>query len=75
MKNIRILFFLALLLLGPSFTVVSTVRADDAPDCRIGSYELADGNVVDIAPSEGDTLRWRQFDGATGALHKADNGI
>jgi uncharacterized protein len=70
MVNARILFCLVCLLFG-----ASTVRADDAPDCHIGSYQLADGNVVDIAPSEGDTLRWRQFDGTTGALHKSDNGV
>lgn len=27
---------------------------------------------MDIAPSEGDRLRWRTFDGATGALSKSD---
>jgi uncharacterized protein len=53
----------------------AVVRAADAPDCHIGSYRLVDGNLVDIAPSEGDTLRWRRFDGATGALHKTANGI
>jgi uncharacterized protein len=50
------------------------VHADDTPDCHIGSYRLADGNVVDIAPSVDDTLRWRQFEGATGALHKTATG-
>jgi uncharacterized protein len=56
------------------FTATSIVRAGDTPDCHIGSYRLADGNVVDIAPSVDDTLRWRQFDGATGALHKTATG-
>jgi len=50
------------------------VHADDTPDCHIGSYRLADGTMVDIAPSVDDTLRWRQFDGATGALHKTATG-
>ena len=73
----RILFRISATLtaLVASFAATSAVRADNALDCHIGSYELADGNMVDIAPSEGDTLRWRQFDGGTGALHKADNGI
>jgi len=57
------------------FAAPSIVRAADAPDCHIGSYRLVDGNLVDIAPSEDDTLRWVQFDGATGALHKTANGI
>ena len=57
------------------FAAPALVRAGDTPDCHIGSYRLADGNLVDIAPSEGDTLRWRRFDGATGALHPRTNGI
>jgi uncharacterized protein len=53
----------------------SNVRAGDiSSDCHIGSYRLADGNLVDIAPSEDDTLRWRRFDGETGALHKTADG-
>ena len=56
------------------FAVHSIVRAAEAPDCHIGSYRLTDGSLVDIAPAEGDTLRWRQFDGATGALHKGADG-
>jgi len=43
-------------------------------DCHIGSYLMADGSVLDIAPSEGETLRWRRFDGTTGALHKTAAG-
>ena len=39
-------------------------------DCHVGSYRLDNGVVVDIAPSDGDLMRWRQFDGTTGALHK-----
>ena len=50
------------------------MRAGDTPDCHIGSYRLADGNAVDIAPSDGDTLRWRQFDGSTGRLHRGADG-
>jgi pimeloyl-ACP methyl ester carboxylesterase len=42
--------------------------------CYVGACRFADGSVVDIARSEGDTLRWRKFDGTTGALHKKENG-
>lgn len=42
--------------------------------CYVGAYRFADGSVVDIARSEGDTLRWRKFEGTTGALHKKENG-
>lgn len=43
-------------------------------DCHIGAYRLSDGAVVDVASSAGDTLRWRRFDGTTGALHRAGTG-
>jgi pimeloyl-ACP methyl ester carboxylesterase len=54
--------------------VSSAVRAAESPDCSIGSFRLADGSIVDIAPFDGDTLRWRRFDGTTGALHKTPHG-
>jgi hypothetical protein len=43
-------------------------------DCHVGVYRLSDGRAVDIAPSEGPTLRWRTFDGETGALTVQPNG-
>jgi dienelactone hydrolase len=49
-------------------------HADTVGDCRIGAYRLADGRLVDVGPSEGDTLRWRGFDGSTGALHPSKAG-
>ena len=61
---------LAALLMLPAM-----VCAADKPDCHVGSYRLTDGRLIDIAPSEGDTLRWRQFDGATGALHPGPDGV
>ncbi len=52
-----------------SMCLVAPVAAALAPqDCHVGSYRLSDGSVVDIAPSEGTTLRWRRLDGTTGAL-------
>ena len=42
-------------------------------DCQIGTYRFLDGSIVDIARSEGDTFRWRKFDGTTGVLHKKDD--
>ena len=48
-------------------------RADDVP-CEVGAYRLADGRVVDIAPSVGRALRWRRYDGGTGALERAQDG-
>jgi len=45
------------------------------PDvCQIGTYRFSNGEIVDIARSEGDTFRWRKFDGTTGVLHKKQDG-
>jgi len=44
-------------------------------DCHISTYRFADGEIVDIAQSESKTLRWRKFDGTTGALHKKQDGL
>jgi pimeloyl-ACP methyl ester carboxylesterase len=43
-------------------------------NCYVDAYRFTDGSVVDIARAEGNTLRWRKFDGTTGALHKNENG-
>ena len=37
-------------------------------DCRIGAYRLQDGSVIGIGASNGSALRWRGWDGETGAL-------
>ena len=42
--------------------------------CEIGTYRFSNGEIVDIARSEGETLRWRKFDGTTGVLHKKQDG-
>jgi hypothetical protein len=52
----------------------SHVGASSTDDCQIGAYRFSDGEIVDIARSEGDTFRWRKFDGTTGVFHKKDNG-
>jgi hypothetical protein len=38
--------------------------------CHVGTYRLADGRDIDIAPSD-ENLRWRLKDGTTGALNPA----
>jgi uncharacterized protein len=48
--------------------------ASEAEDCRVGSYRLSDGSVIDIAPSDNDALRWRHPDGTTGALVREESG-
>ncbi|HEY2179339.1 MAG TPA: alpha/beta hydrolase [Caulobacteraceae bacterium] len=62
------------LLAAVAVLYAQTARADAAPDCHVGAYRLADGRAVDIAPSEGDTLRWRLFTGETGQLHRRPGG-
>jgi len=52
----------------------SAALASSALNCHIGTYRLARGGFVDIAPSDGKTLRWRRFDGTTGALHRTASG-
>jgi hypothetical protein len=41
--------------------------------CQTGAYRLADGRVLDIAPSQGDDLRWRLDDGRSGRLSAKDH--
>jgi hypothetical protein len=55
--------------------VAPVARAAETMDCHVGSYRLSDGGIVDIAPSEGNTLRWRRFDGTTGALTEKGGGV
>lgn len=59
-------------------TLPALARAADAPaspaDCHVGVYRLATGGVVDIAPSDGEALRWRAWDGRTGRLKKEPGG-
>ncbi|HKE82419.1 MAG TPA: alpha/beta hydrolase [Vicinamibacterales bacterium] len=49
-------------------------HASSVQDCHVGAYRLADKSIVDIAPSDDDTLRWRRFDGITGLLRKQQDG-
>ena len=39
-------------------------------DCQTGAYRFPDGKIFDIARSDGDTFRWRTFDGTTAVLHR-----
>lgn len=59
----------------PPVTNPNAPMARPLPDCHIGAYLLTDRTIVDIAPSSDDTLRWRRFDGTTGALHKTATGV
>src|SRR5947209_7269331 len=69
MKSVVVpaLYGLSLLFATPAF-------ADATQDCHIGSYRLRDGRAVDIAPSDGNTLRWRMFTGESGQLDPQKDG-
>jgi uncharacterized protein len=71
---VRCCLALSAIFLVSTIVCAGEARGAPPPDCHVGTYRLADGGVVDIAPSEGDTLRWRRFDGTTGVLHRAPNG-
>ncbi|HEX3431669.1 MAG TPA: alpha/beta hydrolase [Rhizomicrobium sp.] len=61
-------------LCGLVLLLAAPALADATKNCHIGSYRLRDGTMIDIAPSDGDTLRWRMFTGETGQLHPQRNG-
>jgi pimeloyl-ACP methyl ester carboxylesterase len=60
---------IAAILLAPA-----VAPADPAMDCHIGAYRLSDGSVIDLGPDAGAALRYRQFDGTTGAMRAAGDG-
>src|ERR1700731_277371 len=69
MKMPAAIAFFGLLLL---FSVLA--GANVKKDCHISSYRLSDGRTADIAPSDGNTLRWLMFTGERGQLHPQENG-
>ena len=64
----------AVALFGLLLLSSALAAADINKDCHIGSYRLSDGRVIDIVPSDDNTLRWRMFTGETGQLHPQANG-
>jgi uncharacterized protein len=58
------------ILVGPP-----VARASEPADCHVGTYRLSAGGTVDIAPSDGTTLRWRRLDGTTGELTEKADGL
>src|SRR5436190_21319689 len=71
MNHASFVAVLAAILVAPG-----AVRAAPAAvvDCHVGAYALSDGSVIDLAPTDGGALRYRQFDGTTGVLHEAKDG-
>jgi pimeloyl-ACP methyl ester carboxylesterase len=67
-----IVFTLSAAFIGAAIAIESKTAKPD--DCPAGTYRFSDGKIVDIARSDGDTFRWRKFDGTTGVLHKKEDG-
>ncbi len=80
MRRLRIhslslgLVFCTLLAACIGVALAAHVEPGAVHHCEIGTYRFSDGGIVDIARSEGDTFRWRKFDGTTGVLHKKQDG-
>ncbi len=64
----------ALLVASVGAAIADESKSARPDDCQIGTYRFPNGEIVDIARSEGDTFRWRKFDGTTGVLHKKQDG-
>jgi Zn-dependent M28 family amino/carboxypeptidase len=56
------------------FVVARIASADAKTDCHLGSYRLENGQTVDIASSDGDTLRWITLAGERGGLRPQADG-
>src|SRR5260370_29650863 len=79
MHRFRIPFSLELIVCNVLAACIGTALAGNVEpgagdQCQIGAYRLPDGEIVDIARSEGNTFRWRKFDGSTGVLHQKEGG-
>jgi pimeloyl-ACP methyl ester carboxylesterase len=64
----------AIAALAFAVSFASAAQADATKDCHVGSYRLANGTAVDVAPADGDNLRWRLWNGETGLLKKQADG-
>lgn len=73
-KGSKILAARCGLALAVAFASTQLSFAQSATDCHAATYRLANGTLVDISPESDATLRWRLFDGETGALHRQSEG-
>lgn len=58
-----------------AFLLLAAMPTRASGACEVGSYVLASGDYVDIAPTSGPELRWRMMDGTTGALTKGADAV
>jgi hypothetical protein len=71
MRALAVAFATLLSTIAPAAIATTPSPSSSEANCHVGSYRLADGHVVDIAPAEDEHLRWRMTDGSTGALTRA----
>jgi dienelactone hydrolase len=57
-----------------AFPISRLDAAEVSKTCPVGVYRFADGRTVDVASSDGNTLRWLTFTGERGQLHPEPNG-
>lgn len=65
----------AVLLLSAFALTAAGCAKTDKPSpgaCHIGLYRMADGSILDLAPTTDGPLRWRRMDGTTGRLTEQD---
>lgn len=67
----RRLLIATLALLGAAS---SAAASPSESNCNVGVYRLADGAIIDIAPTDDDRLRWRMLDGELGRLKPTADG-
>src|SRR5262249_17685308 len=80
MHRLKIPFSLELIVCNVLAVCIGTALAGNVEPsagdhCQIGAYRFPNGEIVDIARSEGNTLRWRKFDGSTGVLHEKEDRL
>jgi pimeloyl-ACP methyl ester carboxylesterase len=64
----------ALLAVCIGAVIASESKTESPEDCQTGAYRFSDGEIIDIARSDGDKFRWRKFDGTTGVFHQKEDG-
>ena len=60
---------------GALWVLLAPCAGAETVNCHVGTYRLSDGGIVDIAPSVGESLRWRRFDGTSGGLTEKGDGL
>lgn len=73
MRRLLIIAALAAASFAPA-AQAATPSSPSQGSCHVGVYRLADGSIVDIAPTDDDRLRWRLLDGAFGRLKPTADG-